>query len=108
MHLLSAIQARRVKSLLFIDAGIFIIAAVTAFLKGELGFIIDIIGLTGLIFFVMAGVLSGSFASGDWVRANYEDEFEEREEKNRLSKNLFFVGLFNLAISVLTYEFILQ
>ncbi|AKB37432.1 hypothetical protein MSSAC_2842 [Methanosarcina siciliae C2J] len=34
----------------------------------------------------------------DWIRANYEDEYEERKEKNRLSKNLFFVGLFNIAI----------
>ncbi|WP_440947851.1 DUF5316 family protein [Methanosarcina sp. T3] len=96
------------KSLLIIDAGIFILAAVTAFLKGDPGFIIDIIGLTGLIFFAIAGVLSGSFVSGDRVRANYEDEYKELKEKNRLSKNLFYVGLFNIAISVLTYEFTLQ
>jgi len=96
------------KSLLFIDAGIFIIAAVAAFLKEDLGLIIDIVGLTGLIFFVIAGVLSGSFASGDRVRANYDYEYEELQEKNRWSKNLFLIGLFNFAISILTYEFTLQ
>lgn len=96
------------KSLLFIDAGIFIIAAVTAFLKGNFAFIIDIIGFAGLIFVATAGVLTGSFVSGDRVRANYDVEDEERKEKNRLSKNLFFVGSFNIAISILTYEFTLQ
>lgn len=96
------------KNLLFIDAGIFIIAAVTAFLKRDFAFIIDIIGFSGLIFMVTAGILTGSFLSGNRIRANYNAEDEERKEKNRLSKNLFYVGLFNIAISVLTYEFTLK
>jgi len=96
------------KSLLFIDAGIFIIAAATAFLKGDPGFIIDIIGISGLIFMVTAGILTGSFLSGNRIRANYHAEDEERKEKNKISKNLFYVGLFNIAISVLTYKLTLQ
>lgn len=88
------------RNLLFIDAGIFVIAAVASFLKGDFTLIVEIIGYAGLIFIVIAGILTGSFVSGDRIRANYHAEDEERREKNRVSKNLFFVGLFNIAISI--------
>ncbi|AKB74786.1 hypothetical protein MSLAZ_1525 [Methanosarcina lacustris Z-7289] len=88
------------KNLLFIDAGIFVIAVVAAFLKGDFTLIIEIIGYAGLIFIVIPGILMGSFVSGDRIRANYHAEDEERREKNIVSRNLFFVGLFNIAISI--------
>lgn len=94
----------RIKSLLFIDVGIFVIAALASFLKEDFMLIIDIIGCTGLIFVVTAGILAGSFVSGDRIRANYDPEEEERKQKNRLSENLFFVGLFNIVISIFAYE----
>ena len=93
------------KNLLFIDEGIFVIAAVAAFLKGNFTLIIEIIGYAGLIFIAISGIFAGFFVSGDRVRANYHAEDEERREKNRLSKNLFFVGLFNIAISIFAYDF---
>ena len=68
------------KNLLFIDAGIFVIAAVAAFLKGDFTLIIEIIGYAGLIFIAIAGILTGSFVSGDRIRANYHAEDEERRE----------------------------
>jgi hypothetical protein len=92
------------KNLLFIDTGIFVIAVAAASLRGDFTLIIDIIGLAVLIFIVLAGILTGSFLSGNRIRANYNADDEERREKNRLSNNLFFVGLFNIAISVFAYE----
>lgn len=67
---------------------------------------IEIIGSIGLIFMVAAAILMGSFSSGDRRRANYNPEGEERRQKNRLSENLFFVGLFNIAISAFAYKLI--
>ncbi len=92
------------KNLLFINAVIFVIAAVAAFLKGDIAFIINITGFAGLIFIVTAGILTGSFVSGDRVRGNYNAEDKERREKKRLSKNFFFIGLIDIATSVFAYE----
>jgi hypothetical protein len=92
------------KNLLFIDAVIFVTAAAAAFLKGDLAFIINITGFTGLIFIVTAGILTGSFVSGDKIRANYNADDKERREKNRLSKNFFFAGLINITISIFAYK----
>jgi len=88
------------KNLLFIDAMIFVIAAVAAFLRGNFMLIIEIIGYIGLILIVAAAILMGSFLSGDKIRANYNPEKEELKQKNRLSENLFFVGLLNIATSI--------
>ncbi|MHC1757449.1 MAG: DUF5316 domain-containing protein [Methanosarcina sp.] len=93
------------KNLLFIETGIFVIASVAAFLKGDFALIIEITGYTGLIFVAIAGILTGSFVSGDRIRANYNHE-EERKPKNKLSENLFFIGLFNIAISAFAYKLI--
>lgn len=97
-------MTKRMKNLLFIDAVIFVIATLAAFLTGDLAFIINIIGFTGLIFIITAGILTGSFVSRNRVRANYNSDNKERREKNRLSKNFFFVGLINISISIFTYE----
>ncbi len=97
------------RNLLIIDMGIIVIAVVTAFLKGDPTLIIDIVGITGLIFFVISGLFSGAFVSGERVRANYyPEEEEERRQKNRLTRDLFYVGVFNITITFLTYKFILQ
>ena len=96
----------RVKNLLAIELGILVIAAVAALLKGDFMLMIEIIGSIGLIFMVAAAILMGSFSRGDRIRANHNPEGEERRQKNRLSENLFFVGLFNIAISAFAYKLI--
>ncbi|MDY9927014.1 DUF5316 family protein [Methanosarcina sp.] len=69
------------KNLLLYRFGIFVISSVAAFLKGDFTLITGIIGYVGLIFLVIAGILTGSFMSGDRVRANYNAEDEERKER---------------------------
>lgn len=95
------------KNLLAIELGILVIAVVAALPKGDLMLSIEIIGSIGLIFMVTAAILMGSFSSGDRIGANYNsEEREERRQKNRLSEYLFFVGLFNIAISAFAYKLI--
>lgn len=101
------------KNLLLIESGILVIAAVTAFLRGNFMLIIEIIGFIGLIFMVTAAIMMRSFPnwdgiganySEDRIRANYNPDKEERKQKNRLSEKLFFIGLFNIAISAFAYK----
>lgn len=93
------------KNLLAIESGILVIAAIIALLRGNAILIIEIVGSIGLIFMLTAAILRSSFSSGDRIRANYNpEEKEEYSQKNKLSENLFFIGLFNIAISVFTYK----
>lgn len=103
------------KDLLAIELGILVIATVIALLRGNFILVIEIIGYIGLIFMITAAILTGSFPSvgrigADYsrnrIRANYNPDKEERRQKNRLSEKLFFIGLFNIAISALAYRLI--
>ncbi|HII01393.1 TPA: DUF5316 domain-containing protein [Methanosarcinaceae archaeon] len=97
------------RNLLIINLGIIVIAAAAAFLKGDSTLFIEIIGFAGLVFCAIAGILSGVFENGYRIRTNYDiEEAGERRERNRLSRNLFCVGIFNITITFLTYKFILQ
>lgn len=101
------------KNLLAIESGILVIATVAALLMKNFMLIAEITGYIGLIFIVAAAILRGSFPSGNRigadysrnrVRASYNPDEKERKQKNRLSENLFFLGLFNIAITVFAYK----
>ncbi|MCQ1535929.1 hypothetical protein FTO70_09600 [Methanosarcina sp. KYL-1] len=92
------------RNLLLIGVGTFVIALIAAFLLEDPTVILKIAGSVGLIFLVVAGILSGSFLSGNRIRANYYSQGEdERKEKSKLSSDLFFTGLLTIVLSAIAY-----
>ena len=63
---------------------------------------IEISGVIGLICLCIAGLLNGSFISGDMNRANYSfDTEEDRNKKSRITNFLFAVGLPNIILTII-------
>ncbi len=63
--------------------------------------------LTGTIGFIFIGIsmlMSGSFVSGDRMRANFATESaEDRKERNRITLNSMLLGLPSVLTAVLLY-----
>lgn len=64
-------------------------------------------GNIGLIFIGVSMLTSGSFLSGDRMRANFASESAEGgKERNRITSNSLLLGLPNVLIAVLLYYLI--
>lgn len=65
---------------------------------------IKICGFSGVICIGIAGVLNGSFVSGDRIRANYSfDTKEDRIEKSKISNFAIAVGLPNIILAGIVF-----
>lgn len=63
---------------------------------------IEICGVIGLICLGIAGLLNGSFVSGDRNRANYSfDTKEDKIEKSKIANFAIVVGLPNIILAVI-------
>lgn len=61
-------------------------------------------GVIGIIFFCIAGLLNGAFASGDRLRANNSIEnAEDRIQKNKITSFMLSVGLFNIIVAGIVF-----
>jgi hypothetical protein len=61
-------------------------------------------GLMGIIFFCIAGLLNGAFASGDRIRANTSIESTaDRIQKSKITSFMVAVGLFNSIVAGIVF-----
>lgn len=86
------------------------ISIIAALVKGgEWAFSAKISGITGLLFFIISGTLSGGFVGGNQRRANYYmDSRDERIKKRELAFNMFLIGLPSIVWVVIIYVYILK
>lgn len=60
--------------------------------------------ITGVVIWIISGLLTGSFISGDRSRANYHQENEEdRTSRVKQSQFLFLFGLPFIVIGIAVY-----
>lgn len=62
---------------------------------------IQISGIIGLVCFVIAGILNGTFISGDRLRSNYStDKKEDRIRRSKITNFVLIVGSPNFILAV--------
>ncbi|WP_435925785.1 DUF5316 domain-containing protein [Paenibacillus sp. DYY-L-2] len=68
------------------------------------GFALKVTGGAGVVLWILSGILSGAFISGDRTRANENIETDEdRTFRNKHSSILFLFGLPFLIIALIIY-----
>lgn len=84
-----------------------ILSLIVALLLGVLsnwGMALKVTSGVGVISWVLAGILSGSFISGDRMRANNSIEsIEDKKSRNKFTSILFIFGLPFLIAALLIY-----
>lgn len=87
-----------------LGVGILVTGLTVSLFLGQMKQGIDIIGTIGIVLLALAGIVSGSFVSGDRVRANYSLE-EENKRRLSWSLNLTLMGLPALAAALAYYVY---
>lgn len=90
------------KKLLMIDCLIIFVATSLGFFLNNPVVTGAICGAIGVVCFLLLGLISGAFVSGDRNRANREQDQTERVKRDRLSTWLLVLGLPNLIVAVIT------
>jgi F0F1-type ATP synthase membrane subunit c/vacuolar-type H+-ATPase subunit K len=78
-----------------------IISVIIGFITSACHIVFIISGISFLLPFLLAGLLTGAFIGGDRIRGNYYTESkEDREDKSFWTKNLILLGIPNLLIII--------
>ncbi|WP_434512182.1 DUF5316 domain-containing protein [Desulfitobacterium sp. AusDCA] len=87
-----------------LGAGILTLALVclVSFILGDWSLMFKFSGIIGLISFLISGLFTGVFVSGDRVRANWtHEDSEDQDFRQQRASKLFLFGLPNLAGAIL-------
>lgn len=89
----------------FVSLVLILIYILLAIMRNDLNIFIEATGITGIIFIILAGIVTGVFQRRDIFAENYTHEDKWlRNLKSRWSINLFIIGILNFFCS---YCFIL-
>ena len=65
---------------------------------------VKICGILGFVCFCIAGILNGSFISGDRIRANSSiDTSEDKIQRSKITNFVIAVGLPNIILAVIVF-----
>lgn len=89
-------------------AGIMTLALVSlvSYILRDWSLVFKFSGIIGLISFLISGLLTGAFNSGDRIRANWtHEDSEDQDYRQKRASQLFLFGLPNLAGAILYLVF---
>lgn len=85
-----------------------ILVSLVSFFLGDWSILFKFSGVIGLASFLISGLLSGVFVSGDRIRANYTNEDDEDKGiRQGWASKLFLFGLPNL-VGAIVYLALIQ